>query len=689
MKRKKILMIEPVPTRKKGTVITAQTQEKLLVLNIYRERELSCRYVMNTGTGEYEVWDAKTGEWRQEKAYVAAGGSYWSGPYGMEVRYDPPEAEQEILEAVKPLLAWKKERALVALDTVESMYARERREKKEERRIIRLEEMMARVPPIPEGFRDWILQKVGKDFVFWDGKEKAYRCTACGKRHTKKEIPGTNRETVQCPETGRAVQIRTRKKQEQEWARACLMQSMDETQAVCRHFDARIDWDGDGVHLHLSEAVRIMILRDRKKEPCKIYYNQFTRDRKGCYFDKRNPANRRMGLEFLWPEGIREALEGTAYQRETGIFTCMAGAGQRADYNMLMWYGTPGRGAMEYLVKGRFSRLVEEISQRCWSGEYNRLLSGTDAREVLGIRDRQKINRIREENGGWLMVEWMQWSEKTGKKISREAMGWLDRQNLYPEDLEGIQMSVESFMNFIRRQQAESYPTFRETSVIQQYKDYLSMAERMGKDLDDEMVYRPRELKRRHDELAEEIRRQQQIETMKRNREAAEEREKQLREQFPGAEENLAEVREIYSYEGKDFVVIVPKQLSEIILEGQALHHCAGATDRYFERIAQRETYIFFLRRAQDPETPYYTLEVEPGGTIRQSRTMYDEETGIEEVRGFLRGWQKEIKKRLTAAEREAAKVSAVKREENLEELRRKNNTRVLKALMEDFMEAV
>ena len=68
---------------------------------------------------------------------------------------------------------------------------------------------------------------------------------------------------------------------------------------------------------------------------------------------------------------------------------------------------------------------------------------------------------------------------------------------------------------------------------------------------------------------------------------------------------------------------------------------------------------------------------------------MYDEETGIEEVRGFLRGWQKEIKKRLTAAEREAAKVSAVKREENLEELRRKNNTRVLKALMEDFMEAV
>lgn len=103
----------------------------------------------------------------------------------------------------------------------------------------------------------------------------------------------------------------------------------------------------------------------------------------------------------------------------------------------------------------------------------------------------------------------------------------------------------------------------------------------------------------------------------------------------------------------------------------------------------RRETYVFFLRRTSEPDVPYYTLEVEPGGTIRQTRTMYDEETGIEEVRAFLRQWQKEIKKRLTRQEKELAQISAVKREENIRELQEKNNTRVLKALMEDFMEAV
>ena len=68
---------------------------------------------------------------------------------------------------------------------------------------------------------------------------------------------------------------------------------------------------------------------------------------------------------------------------------------------------------------------------------------------------------------------------------------------------------------------------------------------------------------------------------------------------------------------------------------------------------------------------------------------MFDEETGIEEIRKFLRMWQQAVKKHLTHREKEAAKVSAVKRQENLEELKQKNNTRVLKALMEDFMEAV
>ena len=161
-----------------------------------------------------------------------------------------------------------------------------------------------------------------------------------------------------------------------------------------------------------------------------------------------------------------------------------------------------------------------------------------------------------------------------------------------------------------------------------------------------------------------------------------------MAEKFPGAEENLQRIKEKFTHENETYKIIVPERLIDIVTEGRALHHCAGATERYFERIRDNETYICFLRKKSEPDVPFYTIEVEPGGTIRQHRSMYDEEPGIEEIRGFLREWQKVIKQRMKDTDKQLARESAIKRQKNLDELRRKNNLRVLEGLMEDFMEA-
>lgn len=128
--------------------------------------------------------------------------------------------------------------------------------------------------------------------------------------------------------------------------------------------------------------------------------------------------------------------------------------------------------------------------------------------------------------------------------------------------------------------------------------------------------------------------------------------------------------------------------LVDIVKEGRALHHCAGSSERYFDRIESRETYICFLRRQEAPGIPFYTIEVEPGGTIRQHRSYYDEEPGIEEIRVFLKEWQKAIRKRLTEEDKKLAKISKIKREANIAELEEKKNIRVLQGLAEDFLEA-
>ena len=124
-------------------------------------------------------------------------------------------------------------------------------------------------------------------------------------------------------------------------------------------------------------------------------------------------------------------------------------------------------------------------------------------------------------------------------------------------------------------------------------------------------------------------------------------------------------------------------------MEGYALHHCVSASDRYYERIMRHETYICFLRRVSAPETPYYTIEVEPGGTIRQHRSYCDKEPGIEKLRGFLKEWQQVIRSRMKEEDHRRASVSRQLREENIRQLEEDNNTRVLRGLMEDFMEAI
>ena len=65
------------------------------------------------------------------------------------------------------------------------------------------------------------------------------------------------------------------------------------------------------------------------------------------------------------------------------------------------------------------------------------------------------------------------------------------------------------------------------------------------------------------------------------------------------------------------------------------------------------------------------TLEVEPGGTVRQVRTEFDRqnEKDIGAVRAFLLKWQKVVAKRIDDEDRELAQVSKVLRLEEFAQM--------------------
>ena len=220
-------------------------------------------------------------------------------------------------------------------------------------------------------------------------------------------------------------------------------------------------------------------------------------------------------------------------------------------------------------------------------------------------------------------------------------------------------MSMVQVYNYVRRQM----PSFRRNSheVLRTWEDYLSMAKKLHMDVYDEIVYRTRKLRRRHDDLV-----------LKCQEKDIELQAEEMEEKFPHVNAICQEIKTKYEYADADYMVVVPSGILDIITEGRALHHCVGSSDRYWDRIERRESFVMFLRKTDDPFHAYYTLEVEPDGTVRQKRTEYDrQKKDIEQATEFLQKWQRVVTARLTESDKALAAESRVLREKEFIQLKK------------------
>lgn len=63
-----------------------------------------------------------------------------------------------------------------------------------------------------------------------------------------------------------------------------------------------------------------------------------------------------------------------------------------------------------------------------------------------------------------------------------------------------------------------------------------------------------------------------------------------------------------YQYEEGDYFIRQPHTPEEIIEEGRILRHCVGG---YAKRHFEGSTTIMFLRKKEEPDIPFYTIEVD------------------------------------------------------------------------------
>lgn len=257
---------------------------------------------------------------------------------------------------------------------------------------------------------------------------------------------------------------------------------------------------------------------------------------------------------------------------------------------------------LEYLMKQGYSCLLEEIYTGYWGNVMRLKVSElvnwktNDLLKMLGLnRDEFKLLRGREN----LYEMYCAYREDFPRMKPADILALAQligaRRGSFDICLERTGLSAEKLMKYLIKQEA----------AIGDYYDYLEQCRRLNYDRADPAVSLPRDFHAKHEQLAE-------IERV-----LTEERLAKKTAQQDRLIAELTEYRRKLEFKHNGLILIQPKSVREIVDEGAALSHCVGG---YAERHAKGALHIMFLRRANQPDVPWYTMEVSKKLKIVQCR---------------------------------------------------------------------
>ena len=524
---------------------------------------------------------------------------------------------------------------------------------------------MDKIPELPADFDDWVWHEgtLGSNFLLYrkkGTKTEAY-CTHCESTYTTTEKmvhnPGDPtrydyclKHWSICPKCRARLATKAWKKQKylETRDRVVIMQPAEEYIAF-RGFEVvkRFRLEDDFPHGEKWKGVIVVVedvrvLADRytfeSRESYRVRAVQMLGDKlmwaearaSGYYASDRKPFMVGEGIPYT--KNISDVLEGT------GVRPVVAKMFIKKDEKYLQsaLQAAARKPYIEYLIKAGLIQYARQVAE----SNYSKVVkneNATNLKDLIGL-DGQQLYELKQVDGGKHAVKALQYVKKHNEKLSRETLRSIERLSIVPgsRNLGRTGMTLQRMFNYLQRQAEINGKKFNAINTM--YNDYLNMAYERGMDLTDEIVCHTPKLKEMHDRYLEE--------KNARNKAIEKARVDKKFEQIAlRYEENV----DHFAYQRSGLVIVVPKCASDIKTEGREQHHCVGATDRYMEAMNKGYSYILFLRKAEDLEKPYYTLEVKYDGKVLQSYGAYDRKPDWEKVEpvlaGFTRHMQKKVEK--------------------------------------------
>ena len=553
--------------------------------------------------------------------------------------------------------------AIWALEEYQANIRKEQRIRHDKKLTDSWDQVMKTVPGLPKNWIAWV-SKYGimEHYIFYkyqkNGATNGY-CTYC-KKHVPIRSPKYNQKG-HCNICGQPVTFRSVGKSGRfctKWYRVYFVQRRKTSGFVIRIFQARTWYKKAGYadcETTCHEEQR-RIFSANGKEISNFVYGLFKRREmrwilywKPWYYTCCGIQYKGNVYPYTLSDLSRHELKETGL-REYALRQKKIDPGKY----LYLWQTYP---VLEQIVKAGLFQLVDDILEYRATDAIKR--KGRKPTDFLSVT-KKEFRRLRDMNGGAKELKWLQFEKSSGRIIKDEEIYWMAKEELEPKDLQFVldRMSICQVRHYLMKQSEKSGDDI--SHILQVWKDYLSMAGKLRLDVYDSIIYRASDLQRRHSEAV--------IQMEEKKKEI---RRRELEEKYVGFQEQLIALKEKYEFSAGEYQIVAPKSIDDILYEGDTLHHCVNKTDNYFDRIASKESYILFLRKKENPEVPFYTLEVEPNGTIRQKRAEFDRQNkDIDEVTSFLRLWQKEIQKRLTKKDYMSAEKSRKLRQRKYQEVR-------------------
>lgn len=233
----------------------------------------------------------------------------------------------------------------------------------------------------------------------------------------------------------------------------------------------------------------------------------------------------------------------------------------------------------------------------------NRLFNmrGKNLKAVMRVNiDKKDLAYIRQDNKNAekLIPIWQQINKK-GKYYHLEAVEQLVGQVEFC-DLTKVRkllsyMSFEQLVNHKEKYTAEYRKRFTRqerngcADVISDYLDYIKDCKQLGMDIKDKSVLFPKSLYRAHVNTIKQI-------EFKENEALNAKIRKRVKS-----------LKKKYSFTYNGLMIVVPTAASDLVIEGKHMHNCVGT---YAKSHADKQTTILFIRKVNNPEESYHTLEI-------------------------------------------------------------------------------